>query len=266
MTFVSLPFWCAAPVHCAPSSSVFSPAAILPFSLPQVTPFKREDQLWGFTVSFLKDGESAADVRVAFDEEITLKHDWVGRGAGLLPRENSAQPQAGKHAALWLLERQATDLCWLLHSLLASGGLCVHPACVLCCHTSNIYSCADAWCPCQMGPGRQAAKPGSRPAKGHLPPALDAAMRACLTVLPTLLFTPGPVGLQTAFPCWRAMRRRLWARTSRSARCDSSLSDKPCYPAAAEVLGNRLPISLGQPCDTPCRRPQPDRPAAAAGC
>lgn len=43
--------------------------------------------LWGFTISFLKDGESATDVRVAFDDEVTLKHEWVGRGAGLLPSE-----------------------------------------------------------------------------------------------------------------------------------------------------------------------------------
>ena len=28
-----------------------------------------------------------ADVRVAFDDEMTLKHEWVGRGAGLLPSE-----------------------------------------------------------------------------------------------------------------------------------------------------------------------------------
>lgn len=53
----------------------------------QVTPYKQNDALFGFTVSFLKDGETATDVRVAFDDEITLKHEWVGRGAGLLPSE-----------------------------------------------------------------------------------------------------------------------------------------------------------------------------------
>ena len=50
----------------------------------QVTPVRREGMLWGFTVSFLKDGVSATDVRVAFDEETTLKYEWVGRGAGAL--------------------------------------------------------------------------------------------------------------------------------------------------------------------------------------
>lgn len=53
----------------------------------KVTPHTHDGQLWGFTVSFMKDGESATDVRVAFDEEVTLKHEWVGRGAGLLPSE-----------------------------------------------------------------------------------------------------------------------------------------------------------------------------------
>ena len=38
-------------------------------------------------MSFLKDGVSAAEVRVAFDYETVAKHDWVGRGAGLLPSE-----------------------------------------------------------------------------------------------------------------------------------------------------------------------------------
>lgn len=52
-----------------------------------MVPFYREGMLWGFTVSFLKDGASANDVRVAFDEEITLKHEWVGRGPGAVSSE-----------------------------------------------------------------------------------------------------------------------------------------------------------------------------------
>ena len=53
-------------------------------SSQQVTAYLREDVLWGFTVAFLKDGASATDIRVAFDEQITLKHEWVGRGQGAL--------------------------------------------------------------------------------------------------------------------------------------------------------------------------------------
>lgn len=51
-------------------------------SMLQVTPYSREGLMWGFTVSFLKDGVSATDIRVAFDDEVTLKHEWVGRGVG----------------------------------------------------------------------------------------------------------------------------------------------------------------------------------------
>lgn len=77
----------------------------------KVTPFKREDQLWGFTVSFLKDGESAADVRVAFDEEITLKHDWVGRGADGFPvLEGNAEEIVGKNFEIRkVCDRQIND-------------------------------------------------------------------------------------------------------------------------------------------------------------
>ena len=71
-----------------PASSLLPPPP--PHHCPaQVTSFSKEGfGLWGFTVSFLKDGVSAADVRVAFDEESTYKHEWVGRGAGLLPSED----------------------------------------------------------------------------------------------------------------------------------------------------------------------------------
>ena len=68
-----------------------SPAC--PYYPGQVTSFSKEGHgLWGFTVSFLKDGVSAADVRVSFDEEVTHKHEWVGRAAGLLPSEHLTPP------------------------------------------------------------------------------------------------------------------------------------------------------------------------------
>lgn len=51
-----------------------------------MVPYEFQGETWGFTVSFLKDGVSAADIRVAFDEEVTTKHEWVGRGAGA-PRQ-----------------------------------------------------------------------------------------------------------------------------------------------------------------------------------
>lgn len=76
----------------------------LPLCCCQVTPFMRGEELWGFTVQFLKDGVSATDVRVAFDEETTLKHEWVGRGAGLLPSECipfCCQAEPRRSNALW---------------------------------------------------------------------------------------------------------------------------------------------------------------------
>lgn len=82
-----------------------------------MTPFKRNDEIWGFTVSFLKDGTPAADIRVAFDEEITQKHDWIGRGAGLLPRECSL-------ARSVLHDEQQATACCVQRPLLARPAPC----------------------------------------------------------------------------------------------------------------------------------------------
>ncbi|PRW56880.1 hypothetical protein C2E21_4544 isoform A [Chlorella sorokiniana] len=77
----------------------------------KVSAFYNDGQLWGFTVSFLKDGESAADVRVAFDDEITMKHEWVGRGADGFPvLEGKAEEIKGKHFEIRkVCDRQLTD-------------------------------------------------------------------------------------------------------------------------------------------------------------
>eukprot|EP00889_Picochlorum_renovo_P001673 jgi/Picre1/28703/NNA_004103.t1 len=65
----------------------------------KVTAFKNDDGvLMGFTVSFMKDGESATDVRVAFDQDTTLKHEWVGRGADGFPvLEGNTEEVEGKY-------------------------------------------------------------------------------------------------------------------------------------------------------------------------
>ena len=64
----------------------------------QVTPYIREGLMWGFTISFLKDGVTATDIRVAFDDEVTLKHEWVGRGVDGFPiLEGNADEVTGKN-------------------------------------------------------------------------------------------------------------------------------------------------------------------------
>ena len=94
------------------------PARPVPSRL-KVAPYYREGLLWGFTVSFLKDGASANDVRVAFDEEVTLKHEWVGRGAGAFTdawagkgpgaRPGAAQSQHGRAGARGARPRQGEE-------------------------------------------------------------------------------------------------------------------------------------------------------------
>ncbi|KAG7672870.1 hypothetical protein Ndes2526B_g08600 [Nannochloris sp. 'desiccata'] len=64
----------------------------------KVTPYKKDGTFWGFTVSFLKDGASATDIRVAFDDEVTQKHEWIGRGADGFPTlEGNAENVDGKN-------------------------------------------------------------------------------------------------------------------------------------------------------------------------
>lgn len=83
----------------------------------KVIAFKNDDGvLMGFTVSFMKDGESATDIRVAFDNETTTKHEWVGRGAGLLPSEMIIHVLVGVCCALYvtvaLIFVQMDSQCW----------------------------------------------------------------------------------------------------------------------------------------------------------
>ena len=58
----------------------------------------REGLTWGFTVSFLKDGETATDIHVGFDEETAIKSEWVGRGADGFPiLEGDVEEILGKY-------------------------------------------------------------------------------------------------------------------------------------------------------------------------
>lgn len=64
----------------------------------KVSAYNVEGSLMGFTVSFMKDGESETDVRVAFDDEVALKHEWVGRGPDGMPMLEGKQEEiSGKN-------------------------------------------------------------------------------------------------------------------------------------------------------------------------
>lgn len=45
----------------------------------------RGDSLWGFDVTFVREGAAAAKLRCSFDEEVFEKHQWLGRGADQMP-------------------------------------------------------------------------------------------------------------------------------------------------------------------------------------
>jgi hypothetical protein len=73
--------WGWARIECEESGAVN-------YGLPmKVKPVYREGgELWGFTTSIIsRDGAVLTDIRVMFDEEKCVKHQWVGRGADGFP-------------------------------------------------------------------------------------------------------------------------------------------------------------------------------------
>lgn len=67
----------------------------------KVVPYFQKEQLMGFTVTFMTSGEDAVDVRVAFDEELAVKHEWVGRGPDGMPTlEGNMEDVDGKNLAV----------------------------------------------------------------------------------------------------------------------------------------------------------------------
>ena len=73
------------------------------FGLPlRITPVYREpDELWGFNAAIIKDGRSATDISVGFDEESTTKYEWVGRGSDGFPiMEGNTDEILGKHLVI----------------------------------------------------------------------------------------------------------------------------------------------------------------------
>lgn len=77
----------------------------------KVTPHFVDEQLMGFTVSFMTSGEDPVDVRVAFDDETATKHEWVGRGPDGMPTlEGKQEDVSGKNLAVTKLgETKVSD-------------------------------------------------------------------------------------------------------------------------------------------------------------
>ena len=64
----------------------------------QIQPVRREGIPWGFTTSIMRDGVTLTDISVSFDEEVTLKYDWVGKRSDGFPQlEGNAEEIRGKH-------------------------------------------------------------------------------------------------------------------------------------------------------------------------
>ncbi|KAL6781231.1 hypothetical protein ACKKBG_A10310 [Auxenochlorella protothecoides x Auxenochlorella symbiontica] len=71
----------------------------------KITPLMEDEQVRNFTISLLNSGVSVADILIAFDEDVAVKHEWIGMGPDKFPvPEGKATDVHGKH-----LEVRKTD-------------------------------------------------------------------------------------------------------------------------------------------------------------
>jgi hypothetical protein len=78
------------------------------FGMPmKVQPQYYKETLWGFDLEVLKEGVKKADLGINFDNEVALKHEWVGRDneTGMPRLEGAAEEVAGKNLEIWWVAR-----------------------------------------------------------------------------------------------------------------------------------------------------------------
>lgn len=73
------------------------------FGMPMnVEPVYKDGVLWGFVVGMFKDGVRQCDIGVGFDNEVSMKHEWVGRGEDGFPiNEGKSEEVLGKNIEIW---------------------------------------------------------------------------------------------------------------------------------------------------------------------
>lgn len=70
----------------------------------------RNDVMWGFKVSILKEGVKLTDLAVKFDDDSVKKHEWVGRGADGFPvMEGKNSDIEGKNFQIWKIDDAKVD-------------------------------------------------------------------------------------------------------------------------------------------------------------
>ena len=73
------------------------------FGMPMnVEPVYQDGILWGFKVGIFKEGTKLTDLAVLFDNQIVVKHEWVGRGEDGMPMlEGRTENVKGKNIEIW---------------------------------------------------------------------------------------------------------------------------------------------------------------------
>lgn len=64
--------------------------------------------LWGFTVGIFKEGVKQTEIGIEFDDIVTTKHEWVGRGDDGMPiLEGKVDAIVGKNMEIWWVQGAA---------------------------------------------------------------------------------------------------------------------------------------------------------------
>lgn len=81
------------------------------FGMPmKVEPLYKDEVMWGFTSTILKEGTKVTDIVVKFDDEAIKKFEWIDRGEDGFPLQaGNSKEVKGKNVEIWKADDAAVD-------------------------------------------------------------------------------------------------------------------------------------------------------------
>lgn len=62
----------------------------------------RDGMMWGMDIEIIKEGVKVADLSVGFDDDVTVKSEWIGQDENGFPTKEGKQEEVpGKHFEIW---------------------------------------------------------------------------------------------------------------------------------------------------------------------
>lgn len=76
----------------------------------KVTKDNQAEGIFGFVTSFQRTATDATDIAVRFDNNIAIKHEWIGRGEDGFPIMQGGQEEVtGKYLEIWKTDSNPVD-------------------------------------------------------------------------------------------------------------------------------------------------------------